>query len=185
MQTRCVLACLHASLSRFLHYLCDNVGVVVVQACEGLGAVTVKQRRKINSIASALSLSTPDMDAMTFDDAEVWITHHSGAHARRLIVLSVCLCYVCLSYLCAATVGYRIRLADDCEGTDTFACCACFREVDVDASASQAYARAIHVLDTGCAPTLVLRRQVVLALGRWRARGTAESWHEPAKLCEL
>ena len=52
MPTRCVLACLHASLSRFLHYLCDNVGVVVVQACEGLGAVTVKQRRKINSIAS-------------------------------------------------------------------------------------------------------------------------------------
>ena len=89
VQTRCELTCLRLMLSRLLHYLCDNVGVVVVQACEGLGAVTVKQRRKINSIASALSLSLPDMDAMTFDAADVWITHHSGAHALWCC-LSVC-----------------------------------------------------------------------------------------------
>eukprot|EP01052_Picozoa_sp_SAG31_P038895 SAG31_NODE_5284_length_2633_cov_1.219416_1_plen_150_part_00 len=46
---------------------------LVSQTCEGVGAVTTKQRRKIEEIAALTMHPLPDMDGMTFATADTFL----------------------------------------------------------------------------------------------------------------
>ena len=43
------------------------------QSCSGIGSVTTKQRRKMKEISTLTAHPLPDMDSMTFDEADVFL----------------------------------------------------------------------------------------------------------------
>lgn len=43
------------------------------QSCSGIGSVTTKQRRKMKEISTLTVHPLPDMDSMTFDEADVFL----------------------------------------------------------------------------------------------------------------